>query len=76
MVADEVRRFELSHEEQLHNHVYIKAIQLLDQRGIRRRLKTIKPFELVGVKRRIVRVCSAPRQNNLGTLMGNLIIKL
>lgn len=47
MVADEVKHFAKKHEERLHNHKNVEAIQLLDQRGIVRRLKRTKPFELV-----------------------------
>lgn len=35
------------HELRLHHHVNVEAIQLLDNTGLVRRLKRIKPFELV-----------------------------
>jgi hypothetical protein len=38
-----IKEFAKSHEERLHQHVNVEAIQLLDHVGIKR----TKPFELV-----------------------------
>jgi GTPase SAR1 family protein len=46
-VTEEIRRFAKKHEERLHQHVNVEAIQLLDVHGLTRRLKRTKPFELV-----------------------------
>jgi len=42
-----IGRFARKHEERLHQHVKAEAIQLLDNSALVRRLKRIKPFELV-----------------------------
>lgn len=46
-VTCEIQKFARKHEERLHNHENVEAIQLLDNRNIVRRLKRKKPFELV-----------------------------
>lgn len=46
-VTCEIQKFARKHEERLHNHENVEAIQLLDNRNIVRRLKRTKPFELV-----------------------------
>lgn len=46
-VANTIKRFAKSHEERLHQHVNIEALQLLDNTELTRRLKRVKPFELV-----------------------------
>lgn len=46
-VNQEVARFAKKHEDRLHQHDNIEAIQLLDVHGLVRRLKRTKPFELV-----------------------------
>jgi len=47
MVTAAIRRFASKHEERLHQNVNTEAIQLLDNSVLVRRLKRIKPFELV-----------------------------
>jgi hypothetical protein len=47
MVMAVTRRFARKHEERLHQHVNVEAIQLLDNSALVRRLKRTKPFELV-----------------------------
>jgi len=47
VVSSEIQRFTQKHEERLHHHENVKAIQLLDNMGIVRRLQRKKPFELV-----------------------------
>jgi hypothetical protein len=47
MVTASIRRFARKHEERLHQHVNVEAIQLLDNSALVRRLKRTKPFELV-----------------------------
>jgi hypothetical protein len=46
-VSSEIQRFAQKHEERLHLHENVEAIQLLDNMGIVRRLERKKPFELV-----------------------------
>jgi hypothetical protein len=46
-VSSEIRRFARKHEERLHHHENVEAIQLLDNMGTVRRLQRKKPFELV-----------------------------
>lgn len=46
-VDQTMKKFAKSHEERLHQHVNVEAIQLLDNTGLVRRLKRTKPFELV-----------------------------
>jgi hypothetical protein len=46
-VTSEIQRFTQKHEERLHHHENIEAIQLLDNIDIVRRLQRKKPFELV-----------------------------
>ena len=46
MVTAAIRRFARKHEKRLHQHVNAEAIQLLNS-ALVRRLKRIKPFELV-----------------------------
>lgn len=41
-----IKKFAESHEDKLLHHVTVKAIQVLDNTGLERRLKRIKPFEL------------------------------
>jgi thiazole synthase ThiGH ThiG subunit len=47
MVTAAIRRFDRKHEERLHQHVNVEAIQLLDNSALMRRLKRTKPFQLV-----------------------------
>jgi hypothetical protein len=47
VVSSEIQRFAQKHEERLHLHENVEAIQLLDDMGILRRLQRKKPFELV-----------------------------
>jgi len=47
VVSSEIQRFAQKHEERLHHHENIEAIQLLDNMGIVRRLQRKKLFELV-----------------------------
>lgn len=49
-VDQTITKFARSHEQRLHNHVNIEAIQLLDTTDLTRRLKRKKPFELVQVR--------------------------
>lgn len=42
-----IQRYAEAHENRLHHHVNVEAIQLLDHTDIVRRLKRTKPFELV-----------------------------
>ena len=46
-VNQTIKRFARSHEQRLHHHVNVEAIQLLDNTMLVRRLKRTKPFELV-----------------------------
>ena len=46
MVTAEIKRFARKHEERLHRHDNVEAIQLLDNSALLRTLKRIKPFEL------------------------------
>jgi hypothetical protein len=46
-VSSEIQKFAQKHEERLHHHENVQAIQLLDNMGIVRRLQEKKPFELV-----------------------------
>ena len=46
MVTAEIKIFARKHEERLHRHDNVEAIQLLDNSALLRRLKRIKPFEL------------------------------
>jgi hypothetical protein len=46
-VSSEIQRFAQKHEERLHHHVNIQAIQLLANMDIVCRLQRKKPFELV-----------------------------
>jgi hypothetical protein len=46
MITDEINRTAKKHEDRLHQHTNVEAIQLLDKRTVRR-LKRLKPFELV-----------------------------
>ena len=45
MVTAEIKRFARKHEERLHHHDNVEAIQLLDKSELLRRLKRTKPFE-------------------------------
>lgn len=47
MVEDEVKRFACKHQKRLENHENVEVISLLDNNGLVRRLKRLKPFELV-----------------------------
>jgi hypothetical protein len=46
-VGREIQRFAQKHEEKLHQHENVEAIQLLDNTGIVRRLQRKKPYDLV-----------------------------
>jgi hypothetical protein len=47
IVSAEIRQFARKHEERLLRHDNVEAIQLLDNRELIRRLRAMKPFELV-----------------------------
>jgi hypothetical protein len=47
VVSSEIQRFAQKHEERLHHHENVEALQLLDSMGIVRRLQREKPFGLV-----------------------------
>jgi hypothetical protein len=47
MVTAEIKRTAKKHEDRLHQHTNVEAIQLLDSNRTVRRLKRLKPFELV-----------------------------
>jgi hypothetical protein len=47
MVTAAIKRTAKKHEDQLHQHTNVEAIQLLDNSRAVRRLKRLKPFELV-----------------------------
>jgi hypothetical protein len=47
VVGREIQSFAPKHEERLHQHVNVEAIQLLDNTGIVRRLQRKKPDDLV-----------------------------
>jgi hypothetical protein len=47
MVTAEIKRTAKKHEDRLHQHTNVEAIQLLDNRRAVRRLQRLKPFELV-----------------------------
>lgn len=46
-VGSEIKKIARSHEDRLRNHVNVEATQLLDNTNTIRRLKRLKPFELV-----------------------------
>lgn len=46
-VDNVIKKFAQSHEQRLHQHVNAEVFQLLDNDNIIRRLKRVKPFELV-----------------------------
>lgn len=46
-INNEIINYARCHEKRLHQHVNVEAIQLLDTTNIVRRLKRLKPFELV-----------------------------
>ena len=46
MVTAEIQRFARKHEERLHRHGNVEAIQLPDNSALLRRLNRTKPFEL------------------------------
>ena len=46
-VANAIKKIAKNHEERLHQHVNVEALQLLDTTELVRRLKRTKPFELV-----------------------------
>jgi hypothetical protein len=47
MVTAEIKRKAKKHEDRLHQHNNMEAIQLLDNSRVVRRLKRLKPLELV-----------------------------
>jgi hypothetical protein len=47
MVTAEIKRTAKKHEDRLHQHTNVEAIQLLDNRRAVRKPKRLKPFELV-----------------------------
>ena len=47
LVADEIRTMAARHHDRLQHHPNAEALQLLDNQQLVRRLKRIKPFELV-----------------------------
>ena len=46
-VKEEIKKIAKSHEDRLHKHPNVEVLQLLDNKDLVRRLKRIKPFELV-----------------------------
>jgi hypothetical protein len=46
-VGREIQIFTQKHEERLHQHENVEAIQLLDNTGIVRSLQRKKPYDLV-----------------------------
>jgi hypothetical protein len=46
-VDKEIKMFARKHEDRLHRHTNVEALQLLDNSDIVRRLKRVNPFELV-----------------------------
>jgi hypothetical protein len=46
-VDKEIQRFARKHEDRLHQHINVEALQLLDNGDIVRRLTRVKPSELV-----------------------------
>jgi hypothetical protein len=42
-----IRKYAQSHEQRLHRHINVAALQLLNNGGLFRRLKRTKPFELM-----------------------------
>jgi hypothetical protein len=50
MVTAEIKRTAKKHEDWLHQHTNLEAIQLLDNSRAVRRLKRLKSFELVQCK--------------------------
>lgn len=47
VVSEIIKKYAEAHQQRLHHHVNVEAIQLLDHTDIKRRLKRTKPFELV-----------------------------
>jgi hypothetical protein len=47
MVTAEIKRIAKKHADRLQQHTNVEAIQLLDNERTVRRLKRLKPFELV-----------------------------
>jgi hypothetical protein len=47
MVKAEIKRLAGKHEDRLHQHINIEALQLLDNQQLVRRLKRLKPLDLV-----------------------------
>jgi hypothetical protein len=47
MVTAEMKRTAKKHADRLHQHTNVEATQLRDNERTVRRLKTLKPFELV-----------------------------
>lgn len=47
VVEDEIKRFAGKHQKRLQTHENVEVISLLDNNGLVRRLKRLKPFELV-----------------------------
>ncbi len=46
-VTETIRKYAKSHEDRLHRHVNVEVIELLDNTELVRRLRRVKPFELV-----------------------------
>jgi hypothetical protein len=46
MVTAEIKRFARKHEERLHHHDNVEAIQLLDNSELLRRLNRTKPWQI------------------------------
>jgi hypothetical protein len=46
-VIEEIKTFATRHEERLHGHINPEVLQILDNTNMERRLKRVKPFELV-----------------------------
>jgi hypothetical protein len=47
VVSSEIQGFAQMHEERLHHHENVEAMQLLDNMGIVFKFQRVKPFELV-----------------------------
>jgi hypothetical protein len=49
VVTSEIQRLAQKHEERLHRHENVEAIQLLDNKGVVRRLQPKNPFDVVSM---------------------------
>jgi hypothetical protein len=62
MVTAEIKRTAKKHEDRFHQHTNVQATQLLDNSRAVRRLKRLKPFELVWCKCVLVKTVTWVRQ--------------